>query len=342
MPRPRLEGLTPRRRLVLETVIRRWIATGEPVSSAAVRAISGLRDSPATLRNDLAALEAMGLLAQQHRFSGRVPTPAGYRVFLEHLPQPTLRPADSAWLRSTLRRARDLSAAVVAAAKAVASLTKLASMASPPVTRRVEIESVSLSRVSAEVALTTFRLNTGQTGRVLCHLRAPADERKFAAWAEALSRLAGMAVFSLSTAEAPEGLPAEVWQPLAEAMLEAAPVADVTVEGAGHLLSCPDLQATDALGDLLALIGDRSRSYALLARGKRTATPQALVGPLAAGSGLEACSMVIGFFGPKGEEAGRLAVLGPMRMDYERALAAVADTTAVLSDAWEREVAERG
>ncbi|MCX7600183.1 MAG: hypothetical protein N2512_15145 [Armatimonadetes bacterium] len=341
MPRPRLQGLTPRRRRVLETIVRQWIATGEPVSSAAVRALSGLPDSPATLRNDLAALESMGLLAQPHRFSGRVPTPAGYRAFLEGLPRPVLRPADNAWLRSTLRRARDLQAAVAAAARAVASLTKLASIASLPITKRVEIESASLSRVSAEVALATFRLSTGQSGRVLCHLSTPADETRFAAWAEALSKVAGTAVYLLSPNEAPESLPTEVWRPLAEAMLAAAPVAEVTVEGTSHLLACPDLRASDTLSDLLALVGDRSRSYALLARGTRTADPQALIGLMGAGSALEACSMVIGFFGPKGNEAGRLAVLGPMRMDYERALAAVADTTAVLSDAWEREVAER-
>lgn len=320
--------------------MRQWIATGKPVSSAAVRAISGLPDSPATLRNDLAALEAMGLLAQPHRFSGRVPTASGCRAFLEGIPRPVLRPADSAWLRSSLRRARDLADAVATAAKAVSSLTKLASMASLPVRRRVEIESVSLSRVSAEVALVTFRFNTGQTGRALCQLRSPADEKRFAAWAEALSRIAGASVYSLSATEPPEPLPAEIWQPLLEAMLEAAPVEGVTVEGANHLLACPDLRASGALSDFLALIADRSRSYALLAQGKRTAAPQAMVGLPGASRALEGCSMVIGFFGPKGEEAGRLAVLGPMRMDYERALAAIADTTAVLSDAWEREAAE--
>lgn len=320
--------------------MRQWIATGEPVSSAAVRAVSGLADSPATLRNDLAALEAMGLLAQPHRFSGRVPTASGYRAFLEGIPRPVLRPADSAWLRSTLRRARDLADAVATAARAVASLTRLASMASLPITRRVEVEFVFLRRVSAEVALATFRFNTGQTGRVLCHLQAPADENKFAAWAEALAGVAGASVYSLSAAEPPEPLPVEIWQPLLEAMLEAAPVGDVTIEGANHLLACPDLRASDVLSDFLALIADRSRSYALLVRGKRTATPQAMVGLPGASSALEGCSMVIGFFGPKGEEAGRLAVLGPMRMDYERALAAIADTTAVLSDAWEREAAE--
>jgi len=338
MPRPRLEGLTPRRRRVLETVVRQWIATGEPVSSAAVRAASGLPDSPATLRNDLAALEAMGLLAQPHPFSGRVPTPSGCRAFLESLGRPALRPADSAWLRSTLRRARDLANAVATAARAVASLTRLASIASLPLATRVEAESVSLSRVSTEVVLATFRLSTGVSGRVLCHLGVPAGESEFAAWAQALAGVKNTPVCSLSAAEAPAPLPKEIWGPLVSAMLEAAPTADVTVEGASHLLACPDLQARDTLRELLALISDRGRSYALLAQRKRTATPQALVGPLGTG-GLEACSMVIGFYGPESDEAGRIAVLGPMRMDYERALAAVADTTAVLSDAWERETA---
>src|SRR5216683_7733114 len=81
-----LPNLGERQRELLRAVIREYIATAEPVASAAlVRRYPGMGVSSATVRNELAALEEMGLLTHPHTSSGRVPTDLGYRYFIESL-----------------------------------------------------------------------------------------------------------------------------------------------------------------------------------------------------------------------------------------------------------------
>ena len=77
--------MTPRRRAVLGLVIRSYIENGLPVGSKAFVAGYGLDVSPATIRNEMAALEEMGYLTHPHTSAGRVPTEQGYRFFVEHL-----------------------------------------------------------------------------------------------------------------------------------------------------------------------------------------------------------------------------------------------------------------
>jgi heat-inducible transcriptional repressor len=77
--------LDDRSRQLLKTLIERYIAEGQPVGSRALARISGLELSPASIRNVMADLEEMGLIASPHTSSGRVPTPRGYRFFVDSL-----------------------------------------------------------------------------------------------------------------------------------------------------------------------------------------------------------------------------------------------------------------
>src|SRR5882762_11472365 len=90
-----LPQLGERQRELLRAVIREYIATAEPVASAALVQRYGLGVSSATVRNELAALEEMGLLTHPHTSAGRVPTDLGYRYFIESLmPRPSLHPEE--------------------------------------------------------------------------------------------------------------------------------------------------------------------------------------------------------------------------------------------------------
>ena len=77
--------LDDRARQLLKTLIERYIAEGQPVGSRALSRISGLELSPATIRNVMADLEEMGFVASPHTSAGRVPTPRGYRLFVDSL-----------------------------------------------------------------------------------------------------------------------------------------------------------------------------------------------------------------------------------------------------------------
>ena len=77
--------LDQRARLLLKTLIERYIADGEPVGSRSLARISGLELSPATIRNVMADLEDLGFITSPHTSAGRVPTPRGYRLFVDTL-----------------------------------------------------------------------------------------------------------------------------------------------------------------------------------------------------------------------------------------------------------------
>ncbi|MCL2003914.1 MAG: heat-inducible transcriptional repressor HrcA [Oscillospiraceae bacterium] len=76
-----------RKRAILKAVVDSYIQSAEPVGSKALTGLPGLQVSSATLRNEMASLEAMGLLEQPHTSAGRVPTPSGYRVYVDELMQ---------------------------------------------------------------------------------------------------------------------------------------------------------------------------------------------------------------------------------------------------------------
>src|SRR5512139_3630041 len=84
--------LDDRARLLLKTLIERYIADGQPVGSRALAKMSGLEVSPATIRNVMADLEDLGFIASPHTSAGRVPTPRGYRLFVDTLL--TLKPIE--------------------------------------------------------------------------------------------------------------------------------------------------------------------------------------------------------------------------------------------------------
>src|SRR5688572_3787247 len=88
-----LPGLSERAQILLKTLIERYIAEGQPVGSRALSKYSGLDLSPASIRNVMADLEDLGFIASPHTSAGRIPTPRGYRFFVDTLL--TIKPLDT-------------------------------------------------------------------------------------------------------------------------------------------------------------------------------------------------------------------------------------------------------
>jgi heat-inducible transcriptional repressor len=101
MSRPFGPHLDPRARQLLRALIAQYIADGQPVGSRTLARSSGLDVSPATIRNVMADLEELGLLAAPHTSAGRIPTAQGYRVFVDSLLE--MKPLDEPQL-AALRR----------------------------------------------------------------------------------------------------------------------------------------------------------------------------------------------------------------------------------------------
>src|SRR5919202_686995 len=122
--------LTPRQRAILRRVVEEYVATGQPVGSKTLVERAGLKVSSSTVRNELAELEALGLLTHPHTSAGRVPTEAGYRFYARELldrlePRPTRFPLD-------LSERTGADSALEATKESLAQVTRLLALVSAP------------------------------------------------------------------------------------------------------------------------------------------------------------------------------------------------------------------
>src|SRR5436309_12847488 len=170
-----LPELAERQRELLRAVIREYIATAEPVASAALVRRYFLGVSSATVRNELAALEEMGLLTHPHTSAGRVPTDLGYRYFIESLmPRPTLLPAEQVTVSHQFQQASSNSSEWLRlAASTLARLTTEAAIVTPPATATSSLKHVEAVPVSERRVLVVAVLEGGAVRQQLVELRDP-------------------------------------------------------------------------------------------------------------------------------------------------------------------------
>src|SRR5881398_2305079 len=170
-----LPALAERQRDLLRAVIREYIATAEPVASAALVRRYGLDVSSATVRNALAALEELGLLTHPHTSAGRVPTDLGYRYFIESLmPHPSLGAAEELTVSHQFQQAlRDTAAWLRVAASSLARLTAEASIVTPPAAKRSTVRHVEIVPVHERRVLLVAVLEGGLVRQQLLEVSAP-------------------------------------------------------------------------------------------------------------------------------------------------------------------------
>ncbi|NLW14440.1 MAG: heat-inducible transcriptional repressor HrcA [Trueperella sp.] len=152
-----------RRALVLNAIVQDYVKTGEPVGSRAVVEFHHLGVSPATVRNDMAALEERGLIAQPHTSAGRVPTDAGYRQFVDQISE--LKPlsrGERAAIEKMLSEAVDLDDVIARSVRLLASITNQVAMVQYPSLRRTALRHVELVPMSDTRALVVIITDAGR------------------------------------------------------------------------------------------------------------------------------------------------------------------------------------
>jgi heat-inducible transcriptional repressor len=318
---------------VLRAIISDFIATNEPVGSKALVERHNLGVSPATIRNDMAALEEEGLIQQPHTSAGRVPTDAGYRVFVDKLT--SIKPLSTAERRAIerfLNEAVDLDGVVQNAVRALAQLTRNVAVVQYPSLSRSRVrhmETVLLSPVRLMLVLIT---DTGRVEQRVVELPGPVQDADVAELRTVLNgklkdqRLADAPsiIGELPTAVAGHlrGLVTTLSSVLLEALVEH-PSERVVLAGSANLTEHaldfpairPVLEALEEQVVLLRLL-DQQNSVAgqILVR----------IGNENQYEGLQTASVVSAGYGSAGIALGGVGVLGPRRMDYAHTMARVA------------------
>jgi heat-inducible transcriptional repressor len=319
-----------RRLEVLRAIVEDYVATEEPVGSKALVERHGLGVSPATVRNDMAALEDEGYITQPHTSAGRVPTDKGYRLFVDRLT--TVKPMSAPEKRAIstfLDGAVDLDDVVGRSVRVLSQLTRQVAMVQYPTLSRSTVRHIELVALAPSRLLVVLILSTGRVEQRVVELGADLTDVALAELrtrlnAAAAGELISDAVAALrSAAPATDGTAtASVAEVLVDAMVDQRSDERIVVGGAANLARYGDsfdsavrplLEALEEHVVLLKLLGEASTGGAV------TVT----IGTEGSYEPLSATSVITTGYGPRDEAVATLGIVGPTRMDYPGTMAAV-------------------
>ena len=325
-------SLDDRKAAILRAVVREYIETAQPVGSAHVSR-SGLGVSPATVRNEMALLEREGYLTQPHTSAGRVPTDKGYRFFVDQLTTPgALPPVQRQQVREFFARAHgEIEQMLHATSRLLSNLTDYAAVIVAPAPEGAVVRSVQLVGLTPHVVLGVAVLSNGSVEKRTLELADDVgDERVAAAGAHLAAHLCGRALTGLADDIAPTGDPAtdDLVRRAQESFTPDSEADQVFVGGASRIIA-----AFDAVDTVRRVLGILEQQYVVvgllqevLDRGLSVS-----IGTELGVESLAECAIVVAPYDVEGEPAGSIGVLGPTRMHYPEAMAAVAVVSQRLS-----------
>lgn len=334
-----------RARALLKALIERYIADGQPVGS---RTLSKMFDlSAATIRNVMADLEELGLIHSPHTSAGRVPTPRGYRLFVDTMlsAQPfEVMPIEQA---SQLLPATDPARAVNAAATLLSNLTQFAGVVLAP--RRSQVfRQIEFIRLSEKRVLLIIVTPDGDVQNRI--LLTPRDYHESAlieaanyfnqhfagkSFAEVRQSLAG------ELAKLQEDM-SRLMQAAVEAGAQADETESVVISGENKLLDVNDLASDmDRLRKTFSLFEKKTDLMQLLDATSKAQGVQIYIGGDSQIFPVQDLSVVTAPYGVDGRIVGTLGVIGPTRMAYERVIPIVDITARLLSNALSQQGQDR-
>lgn len=327
-----------RRLAVLRAIVEDYVATEEPVGSKALVERHGLNVSPATIRNDMAALEDEGYLAQPHTSAGRVPTDKGYRLFVDKLS--TVRATSSAERRAIatfLDGAVDLDDVINRSVRVLAQLTRQVAVVQYPTLSRSTVRHIEIVAMTPSRLLIVLILSTGRVEQRVVELLAEVTEDEIATLRSRINLAAtgetiadAAAALHDLVADAGDGLPAGEAVPSAAGAVVAALVdamndhrsdERIVVGGTANLARFGDSFDT-AIRPLLEALEEQVVLLKLLGEATSGGTVTVRIGAEGPFQELSSTSVVTTGYGP-GDALAALGVVGPTRMDYPNTMAAV-------------------
>lgn len=316
--------LSERKKQILKAIIGDYIRTAEPVGSKALAEAHALPFSSATIRNEMSELEAMGFLEKPHTSAGRVPSPRGYRLYVDELMEPPDDNVDDEPFSNLRSQVRELDRLIEEAGKLISNLTNYASVAITPALAQSSIlrfDIIPIDRVNfvivvvtesgtvknkrvrttAEVSkdeaeLLTYVLNQTLTGLPLSHITA----ERF----DIVRRAAGLSALLASVAE--------YLSELVEEMSDQ----KVYLDGASKLLRFPEYRDLKKARLLLDYMEDDRRH--LIPATRQFDGIQFFIGPENGENPLSETSTIYAKYNIGSIGQGVIGIVGPTRMDYAK------------------------
>ena len=318
--------LTERKKQILRAIVDSYIRTAEPVGSKTISQLPGVDFSPATIRNEMADLTSMGLLEQPHTSAGRVPSAAGYRLYVDELMQGYRLSMDET---KTINQAmevkmQEVDKMISQVGKLVSKMTDLPAYAVAARSSQRTVKRFDLILAEAGSFILVVMLSDNQVQNKLIRLPLDVSQEDL----RLLSAVLNASLTELTADEITPELLAKVTRSAAGAASLVPVIVDYTVEllkkthsevymtGQAKLLGQPEYHDVEKAQEVLTSLDEDviSNLPATLSSG----TTQILVGPENVAKELKDSSVVITKFDIGDGMQGMIGVVGPTRMDYAK------------------------
>ena len=318
--------LTERKKQILRAIVDSYIRTAEPVGSKTISQLPGMDFSPATIRNEMADLTTMGLLEQPHTSAGRVPSAAGYRLYVDELMQGYRLSMDET---KTINQAmevkmQEVDKMISQVGKLVSKMTDLPAYAVAARSSQRTVKRFDLILAEAGSFILVVMLSDNEVQNKLIRLPLDVSQEDL----RLLSAVLNASLTELTADEITPELLAKVTRSAAGAASLVPVIVDYTVEllkkthsevymtGQAKLLGQPEYHDVEKAQEVLTSLDEDviSNLPATLSSG----TTQILVGPENVAKELKDSSVVITKFDIGDGMQGMIGVVGPTRMDYAK------------------------
>ncbi|HHV94164.1 MAG TPA: heat-inducible transcription repressor HrcA [Firmicutes bacterium] len=321
-----------RKRKILKAVTRDYIDTAEPVGSRTIARRYGLGVSPATIRNEMADLEEDGYLEQPHTSAGRIPSEKGYRFYVDVLMTPrTLSRQELQKIYATLQAQQVLEDIVQESVRLLALLSQYTSIVVAPNLSRGTVRCLQLIPLDEFNVLLVLVVDPGFSQSRIVETSRPLTAQELARINHFFERRLAGAVLADIGASLIEELRDEIDDEalLSEALnllikgLRNIKKEQVFIDGTTHLLSQPEFKNIEKAKGLLNILDDERAVWSVLNRALGRSGILVTIGSENPHEGFQECSLVTATYEINGQVVGSIGVIGPTRMDYDKAVSIV-------------------
>ena len=321
--------LNDRKKAILHAIVDAYIDTAEPVGSKAVAEWSGLGLSSATLRNEMAELEEVGLLEKPHTSAGRIPSQEGFRMYVGQLMDNYRMSLEEMQRAHEMMSARltALEKLIERTSHAMSSLTNYTAVVTTPLVSKAVLKRIELLPMDRENFIVVMVLSGGMIKNRVCRVQGGIPEEALQTLSKLLNeKIAGRTVEEVTLSAILElrramGSYEAVVQPVVDYIadtLQELSDAEVFIDGAANLLDLPEYQDVSKAKEMLSFFKNESGMKSLLAPVIRDGGIRVVIGDENKPCEMKDASVVMGNYKIGNRVVGAIGVIGPVRMDYRR------------------------